>query len=669
MTVETGHFALIAALVLAVIQGTVPLYGAARGRENLMQLARHTAWGQLLCVGLAFIALMNAFAYSDFSVRVVAENSHSAKPFLYKLSATWGHHEGSLLLWILILVVFGAFVASGSRSMPAAMRARVLAVQGMVAVGFMLFTLLTSNPFDRLAIAPIDGNSLNPLLQDPGLVFHPPLLYFGYVGLSTAFSFAVAALIEGKVTPEWARWARPWILIAWSGLTMGIALGSWWAYYELGWGGFWFWDPVENASFMPWLVATALLHCIVVVAKREAFKGWTVLLAILGFSLSLLGTFIVRSGLLTSVHAFATDPERGVFILVLLGIAIGGAFLLFAIRAPALEGGRGFAPVSREGALLLNNLLFAAAAATVLLGTLYPLFLEAMTSEYGPNGEMIYAGDKVSVGPPYFNATFVPLMLPMLVLMALGPLLAWRQADGAAAIKRLWQAAIAGTAAAVAAILIGDAGVTGVIGFAVAAWLAVGTIAGWINRWATGSALRRLVGLPLEVHGMTLAHLGISILVAGITAISVWQGEAVKLMRIGDTTELAGYSWRLSDVSNRLGANYRTVMATIEVTDADGAAIATLYPERRFYPVAQQGTTEAGIHTMWAADLYAVVGEGDPANGWAVRLYHNPLVAWMWFGSALMAFGGLVSAAGRMRVRQSRRRAEEAATAPAGAAA
>ncbi len=647
ITVETGHFALVVALVLAVLQSSVPLYGAARGREELMTLARHTAWGQLVCVGLAFAALMNAFARSDFSVAVVAQNSHSAKPFLYKLAATWGHHEGSLLLWILILVVFGAFVATGSRSMPLALRARVLAVQGMVAAGFLLFTLLTSNPFARLAQAPIDGNSLNPLLQDPGLVFHPPLLYFGYVGLSTAFSFAVAALIEGRVTPDWARWAKPWVLVAWSGLTMGIALGSWWAYYELGWGGFWFWDPVENASFMPWLVATALLHCMVVVAKRDAFKGWTLLLAIMGFSLSLLGTFIVRSGLLTSVHAFATDPSRGVFILVLLGIAIGGALLLFAIRAPGLQGGNGFEPVSREGALLLNNLLLGAAAAVVLLGTLYPLFLEAMT------------GERVSIGPPFFNLVFVPLMLPMLAIMALGPMLAWRKGNGIAAIRRSALAAALAVATAIWAAWTGGAGIAGVLGFAVAAWLAVATLRTWYERWRGDAPLRRLAGLPAEVHGMTLAHLGVAIVVTGITAASVWQGEAVRLMKIGDSVTLSDYRWTLSDFTVGLGPNYRTEMARIEVTDNDGAPLVTLYPERRFYPVSRQTTTEAAIHSRWDADLYAVIGEGNPQDGWAVRLYHNPLVPWMWAGASIMAFGGLVAAAGRVRVRR-RRRAEAA---------
>ncbi|MGY9055229.1 MAG: heme lyase CcmF/NrfE family subunit [Alphaproteobacteria bacterium] len=654
MTVETGHFALIVALILATLQSTVPLFGASRGRDDLMTLARHTAWGQLVCVAIAFSALMNAFATSDFSVTVVAQNSHSAKPFLYKLAATWGHHEGSLLLWILILVLFGVFVASAGRGMPLALRARVLAVQGMVAMGFLLFTLLTSNPFGRLDVPPIDGNSLNPLLQDPGLVIHPPLLYFGYVGLSTAFSFAVAALIEGKVTPDWARWARPWVLIAWSGLTMGIALGSWWAYYELGWGGFWFWDPVENASFMPWLVATALLHSILVVAKRDGFKGWTLFLAIMGFSLSLLGTFIVRSGLLTSVHAFATDPARGVFILGLLAVAIGGAFLLFAIRAPALEGGKGFQPVSREGALMLNNLLLATAAATVLLGTMYPLFLEAMS------------GEKVSVGPPYFNATFVPLMLPMLMLMAVAPLLSWRQAKLLPVVKRLWLAAVAGIGVAVFAIWAGDAGVGGVIGFGVAAWLGVGTIIGWLARLQGSSPLRRLIGLPMEVHGMTMAHLGAAILVAGMTATSVWQAEAIRLMRPGDSVELAGYNWALKDIGPRLGPNYRTVMAEFIVTDSDGDPVAKLYPERRFYPVAGQNTTEAGIHTLWYADLYAVIGEGNPSDGWAVRLYYNPLVPWMWFGAGVMSFGGLVSATGRLRVR---RRAKAAGPQPAGAAA
>ena len=643
MTVETGHFALIAALVLAVLQSTLPLYGAARGREDLMALSRHTAMGQLVCVGLAFAALMNAFAHSDFSVAVVAQNSHSAKPFLYKLAATWGHHEGSLLLWILILVVFGAFVAVGGRGMPLTLRARVLAVQGMVAVGFLLFTLLTSNPFERLVQAPVDGNSLNPLLQDPGLVFHPPLLYFGYVGLSTAFSFAVAALLEGRVTPDWARWARPWVLIAWSGLTMGIALGSWWAYYELGWGGFWFWDPVENASFMPWLVATALLHCMAVVSKRNSFKGWTLLLAILGFSLSLLGTFIVRSGLLTSVHAFASDPSRGVFILVLLAIAVGGAFLLFAIRAPSMEGGNGFEPVSRESALLMNNLLLCAAAAAVLLGTLYPLFLEAMN------------GEKVSIGPPFFNLVFVWLMLPMLGIMAMGPLLAWRKADGLGVVRRMGLAGAVAVAVACWAAWTGGTGIAGVLGFAVAAWLAIGALRAWFERWRGASPFRRLVGLPAEVHGMTLAHMGVAIVVAGITAASVWQGEVVKLMRIGDSVELSGYQWTLQDVRSTLGPNYRTEMAEIKVITADGEYAATLLPERRFYPVSRQNTTEAGIHTQWNADLYAVIGEGSPEEGWAVRLYYNPLVPWMWAGAAIMSFGGLVSAASRVGVRRRRK--------------
>ena len=649
MTVETGHFALIAALVLAILQSTIPLFGASRGREDLMALARHTAWGQLICVTLSFLALMNAFAVSDFSVAVVAQNSHSAKPFLYKLAATWGHHEGSLVLWILILVVFGAFVATGNRSMPLTLRARVLAVQGMVAVGFLLFTLLTSNPFARLAEAPIDGNSLNPLLQDPGLVFHPPLLYFGYVGLSTAFSFAVGALIEGRVTRDWANWARPWVLIAWSGLTMGIALGSWWAYYELGWGGFWFWDPVENASFIPWLVATALIHCMTVVAKRDAFKGWTLLLAILGFSLSLLGTFIVRSGLLTSVHAFATDPERGVFILVLLGIATGGAFLMFAIRAPALEGGNGFEPVSREGALLLNNLLLCAAAAAVLLGTLYPLFLEAMS------------GETVSIGPPFFNLVFVWLMLPMLAIMAFGPLLSWRRADGLAVVRRLSLAGAFAVAVACWAAWTGGAGLAGVLGFAAAAWLAVGTVRAWYERWKGASPFRRLIGLPSEVHGMALAHMGVAIVVAGITAGSVWQGEAVRLMRIGDTVDLSGYRWTMADFKTGLGPNYRTEMARIDVTTEAGEFVATLYPERRFYPVSGQNTTEAAIHTKWNADLYAVIGEGNHEDGWAVRIYHNPLVLWMWAGASIMSLGGLISAATRVRVGR-RRKAAEAGT-------
>ena len=643
MTVETGHFALIVALILALLQSTVPMWAAARGNRELMTLARHTAWGQLICVTLAFCALMYAFSRSDFSVAVVAMNSHSDKPFMYKLAASWGHHEGSLLLWILILSLFGACVATFGRGMPDPLRARVLAVQGMIGVGFLLFTLLTSNPFSRLLEAPVDGNGLNPLLQDPGLVFHPPLLYFGYVGMSTAFSFAVAALIEGKVTPDWARWARTWVLIAWAGLTMGISLGSWWAYYELGWGGFWFWDPVENASFMPWLLATALLHCVSVVAKRDAFKGWTLLLSILGFSLSLLGTFIVRSGLLTSVHAFATDPARGVFILGLLGVAVGGALLLFAIRAPTMEGGNGFEPVSREGALLLNNLLFATAAATVLIGTLYPLVLEAVT------------GEKVSVGPPFFNATFVPLMMPMLAIMAVAPLLAWRKASALAAMKQLWLAGIAAAGVLLLVVWIGGAGVAGIIGMTLAAWLAVASIYAWVRRWWGKGALGRLVGLPLEVHGMTMAHCAAAVIVAGITATSVWQGEAVKLMKVGDSVDLAGYTWRLDLVYDTIGPNYQAMRGDMTVTRAsDGSTVSTLHPERRFYPVAQQNTTEAAIHTTGLADLYAVLGEGNPQSGWAVRLYYNPLVPWMWFGAAFMALGGVISAAGKIRTRRSR---------------
>ena len=643
MTVETGHFALIVALILAVMQSTVPLWAAARGNRELMNLARHTAWGQLICVTLAFCVLMYAFASSDFSVTVVAMNSHSAKPFLYKLAASWGHHEGSLLLWILILSLFGACVATFCRGMPDPLRARVLAVQGMIGVGFMLFTLLTSNPFDRLIDAPLDGNGLNPLLQDPGLVFHPPLLYFGYVGMSTAFSFAVAALIDGRVTPDWARWARTWVLIAWAGLTMGISLGSWWAYYELGWGGFWFWDPVENASFMPWLMATALLHCISVVAKRDAFKSWTLLLAILGFSMSLLGTFIVRSGLLTSVHAFATDPERGVFILVLLGITVGGALLLFAIRAPTMEGGGGFEPVSREGALLINNLLLATATATVLIGTLYPLVLEAVT------------GEKVSVGPPFFNATFVPLMMPMLAVMALAPLLSWRKASALAAFKQLWVAGIAAAGVLLLSVWIGGAGVAGIIGMTVAAWLAAATAYSWVRRWWGKGALRRLISLPMEVHGMSIAHFAAAIVVAGITATSVWQSEAVKLMKAGDSVDLAGYTWRLDRVYDAVGPNYQAVRGEMTVTRTDdGSQVSILYPERRFYPVAQQNTTEAAIHTTGLADLYVVLGEGEQTGGWAMRLYHNPLVPWLWFGAAFMALGGLVSAAGRIRVRRTR---------------
>src|SRR5580692_7580766 len=505
---EIGHFALVLALCVAVIQASVPLYGAARGESVLIALARPAALAQFVFVGAAFLALMHAYATSDFSMLNVAANSSAAKPLLYKITGVWSNHEGSMMLWVFMLALFGAAVAAFSSNLPPALRARVLSVQAMIGVGFLVFILFTSNPFLRLFPVPADGNGLNPILEDRGLAFHPPCRYAGYVGFSISFCFAIAALIEGRVDPAWARWVRPWTLAAWCMLTIGIAMGSWWSYYTLGWGGWWYWDPVENASFMPWIIGTALLHSAIVVEKRDTLKAWTILLAILTFSLSLIGTFLVRSGVLTSVHAFASDPLRGVFILALLGIATGGALLLFAIRAPRLQGGGLFAPISREGGLLLNNLLLTTAAATVLIGTLYPLFLDVL------------AHQKVSVGPPFFNMTFVPIMIPLLVAMAVGPLLSWKRGDLWAALQRLKLAfAIAAGAAVVTLSLMGAKSLGAACGLALAAWVLTATIVEWAERIRLfseplGGSLRRALRLPRAAWGMTFAHGGMAIVVA-----------------------------------------------------------------------------------------------------------------------------------------------------------
>ncbi len=654
MTVELGHFALALALGLALLQAALPLYGAAKGRPALMDLARHTALGQFLLAAIAFGALTKAYISSDFSVAAVAQNSHSLKPLLYRLTGVWGNHEGSLLLWILILTLFGAMVAVFGGGLRKAFQARVLAVQAMIGTGFLAFTLLTSNPFARVWPPPLDGAGLNPLLQDPGLAFHPPLLYFGYVGLSVAFSFAVAALLEGRVDRAWARWVRPWTLAAWAGLTAGIALGSWWAYYELGWGGFWFWDPVENASFMPWLAATALLHSAIAAERREALRSWTVLLAIVAFSLSLLGAFLVRSGVLTSVHAFATDPERGVFILLLLGLATGGALVLYAWRAPALGTGVPFRPVSREGALLLNNLVLVTACATVLLGTLYPLFLDALDA------------GKVSVGPPYFTATFVPLVAPALIAMAVGPMLAWKRGDLAGALGRLWLAALGAALGAGAALAYGET--LAALGLGAAAWIGLGALVEWAERLRLGRApagevWRRARFMPRAAWGAGLAHLGVAIVVAGITASQCFQSELILAMKPGDSARIAGYTIRFDGAARVQGPNYRADRATLSIL-RDGAPAAVLAPERRFYSVERQHTTEAAIRTTFLADLYAVIGEDDAQAGRTVRLYHNPLVPWIWIGAIVMAFGALVSLSDRrLRLAAPARRRQQPATA------
>jgi cytochrome c-type biogenesis protein CcmF len=657
---EIGHFALILALAVAVVQGVVPLLGAQRGDRAWMALGRPGAYLQLLFVATAFFALMYAYVVSDFTVLNVVLNSHSAQPMLYKVTSVWGNHEGSMVLWVLILAIFGAAIASFGRNLPPSLRARVLSVQAWIAAGFLAFSLFTSNPFARVFPPPVDGRELNPLLQDPGLAFHPPMLYMGYVGFSMAFSFAIAALLEGRVDAAWARWVRPWTLAAWCFLTGGIALGSWWAYYELGWGGWWFWDPVENVSFMPWLMGTALLHSAIVVEKRDALKAWTILLAILTFSLSLIGTFIVRSGLLSSVHAFANDPERGVFILLLLSVTIGGSLVLFALRAPALKPGGLFAPVSREGALVLNNLLLSVACATVFLGTLYPLFLEA------------FNGDKVSVGPPFYDKTFVPIMVPVLAAMALGPMLAWKRADLAGVLGRLRLAFVAAVAAAVLALELQGGPVLPVLAMGLAAWLFTGALTDWAGRvrlFRTPllDSLRRARHLPRAAHGGALAHAGLAIAMAGMIAATNWKGEVVRVMHPGETVDLAGYVYRFEGVEQTQGPNYSSDRARFTVTTEDGDFVTRLAPEKRLYPVKQMPTTEAAIHTTGMADLYAVIGDADGQGGWTVRIFHEPMVPWIWAGALIMILGGVLSLSDRrLRVgAPTRRRKAPATPAPA----
>jgi cytochrome c-type biogenesis protein CcmF len=661
MIAELGHYALILALCVAVVQSTLPLYGAARNDDVLMSLARPAATAQFLAIVVAFGALTYGYVTSDFSIVNVAENSHSLKPMLYKVSGVWGNHEGSMILWVLILSLFGFAVAAFGNNLPSSLRARVLSVQGMIGLGFLGFILLTSNPFERLNPAPLDGRDLNPLLQDPGLAFHPPMLYLGYVGFSMAFSFAVAALIEGRVDPAWARWVRPWTLAAWTSLTAGITLGSWWAYYELGWGGWWYWDPVENASFMPWLAGTALLHSAIVVEKRDALKSWTILLAIITFGLSLMGTFLVRSGVLTSVHAFAVDPERGLFILGLLIVAIGGALILYALRAPSMKLGGMFQPVSREGGLVMNNLLLSVATATVFIGTLYPLFLDATT------------GEKVSVGPPFFNAAFVPVMMPLILLVAVGPMLAWKRGDLPGAMARLWTAALISTAIGVFVWSRQSGAAFGpIIGFAFAGWLAGGAITEWAERIALfrgplSASLSRLAGLPRSAHGMTLAHLGLAIFICGAVADSFWREEVVVNAKPGETVSIAGFDLTLEKMERTQGPNYQTETALLRVT-RDGAEVTMLRPERRFYPVQQMPTTEAAIHSTFLADLYAAIGEGGSREGWTVRVWHNPLVPWIWAGCMIMVIGGLVSLSDRRLRVGAPKRGAKSGTKPASAA-
>ncbi len=662
MIPEIGQFALALALMIAVVQSVLPILGAAHGNLLWMQSARASSVAQLVFVGIAFLALMRSFILSDFTVVNVVENSHSLKPMLYKVAGTWGSHEGSLLLWVLILATFGAGVALLGSNIPDALKARTLSVQAWISTGFLSFLILTSNPFERVFPPPLDGNDLNPLLQDVGLAMHPPLLYFGYVGFSIVFSFAVAALIEGRVDAAWARWVRPWTLAAWMSLTAGIALGSWWAYYELGWGGWWFWDPVENVSFMPWLLGTALLHSAIVTEKRDSFKSWTILLAILTFSLSLLGTFIVRSGLLTSVHAFAVDPERGLYILGLLGVSIGGSLGLYAWRAPAMEGGGLFAPISREAGLLVNNLLLGAATGTVLFGTLYPLFMEAVV------------GTKISVGPPFFNAAFIPMMLPLVVVMGIGPFLSWKRADLKGIFQRLRFVAVLAGLSGLAVWYLSEGGpVLAYLSVAIAVWLLLATLREWTTRIRLfevpfADAMRRARNMPRSSHGMTLAHAGLAVAMLGFIGSSAWKSEEIVFVQPGAEIAIAGFDVRFDGVERVQGPNYIADRGTLTVT-RDGNPVTILYPERRFYPVAQSSTTESAIRSTLAGDLYASLAEpaseDTAASGaWTLRILYEPLVNFIWIGAAMLVLGGGLSLSDRrLRVGVPRRAIRTAAQA------
>ena len=647
MTIELGHLALILALLVALVQGVLPLIGAQRGRAAWVALARPAAQTQFVLVALAFAALAQAFVTSDFSVAYVAQHSNSKLPTAFKFAATWGGHEGSLLLWLLMLNGWAFAVSLLSRGLPDDMVARVLAVLGLVSFGFGLFILTTSSPFLRVLPAEADGQDLNPLLQDLGLVFHPPLLYMGYVGFSVAFAFAIAALISGRLDAAWARWSRPWTTVAWLFLTLGIALGSYWAYYELGWGGWWFWDPVENASFMPWLVGTALIHSLAVTEKRGSFKNWTVLLAIAAFSLSLLGTFLVRSGVLTSVHAFAADPRRGLFILFFLCAVVGSSFALFAWRAPSVGLGGRFALLSRETLLLVNNVLLMVAASSVLLGTLYPLIIDALGL------------GKLSVGPPYFNAVFVPIMLPLLFLMALGPVANWKQASAADLAARLrWVAVIAIAAGAGLPLLTNHWSPLVATGLLLAVWVAAATLLQLRQRLRSGWP-------PRAYWGMQLAHMGIAVFVVGVTMVKGYEVEKDVRMAVGDTVEVGGHQFRLLGIDPVKGPNYEAQRGRFELS-RDGQVLNTLEPEKRQYAMSAMPMTETAIDSNPARDVYVSLGEPlEDGRAWAVRVYYKPFVTWIWAGCLLMAMGGGFAAADR-RYRLRRRAVPANAALPQG---
>jgi len=633
MIPELGHFALILALCMGIVLGIFPLVGAQRGTASWIAMARPVAYIQFAFMLVSYLALTQAFLVHDFSVAYVAHNSNTALPLLYRISGVWGAHEGSLLLWALILSAWTALVGVFSRSVPDAMVARVLGVMGLISVGFLLFMLLTSNPFDRLLPAPAEGRDLNPLLQDPGLAIHPPMLYMGYVGLVVPFAFAVAAMLGGRLDAAWARWSRPWTNVAWLFLTLGIALGSWWAYYELGWGGWWFWDPVENASFLPWLVGTALMHSLAVTEKRGAFKAWTVLLAIFAFSLSLLGTFLVRSGVLTSVHAFATDPTRGVFILMFLAAVVGSSLFLYSLRATQIRSFVRFDLVSRESAMLLGNVILVVTAASILLGTLYPLVLDALGL------------GKISVGPPYFNTVFVPLTLPLVLLAGVGVLLRWKKDSMGALVKKVRPAAIVSilVGLAVPALFMPSFHWGAALGIALAVWLTCLMGKATRDRLAGG---RRLGSLPLAYWGMVLGHLGVAIFTVGVTLTSIYSSEKDVSLSPGDSYELGGYVFTFKGVDQRPGPNYTASHGVVEVA-RDGELITVLEPQKRIYRVQTMPMTEAGIDAGLFRDLFVALGEPLNGDAWAVRLYHKPFIRWIWLGCLVMSLGALLAAADR----------------------
>lgn len=658
MLAELGQIALILALLISGLQGWMGLHGAHRNDARAMLFAERAAIAQAALCVFAFALLAQAFMSSDFSINLVHNNSHTTKPMIYKFSGTWGNHEGSMLLWIMIMALFGAAMVWFGKTLPQGLRARAVAIQGLTTTGFLAFLIFTSNPFARRWPVPEDGVGLNPLLQDPGLALHPPFLYLGYVGFSVAFSFAFAALIEGRVDAMWARWVRPWVLMAWSFLTIGIVLGSVWAYYELGWGGWWFWDPVENVSFMPWLAGTALLHSTLVAQARGSFIRWTLLLAITTFSLSLVGTFIVRSGVLTSVHAFAVDPDRGVFLLGLLIFATGGALALYAARSGKIAHGASFELESREAGLVLNNVLLVVATTTVFLGTFYPLIIDAMT------------GDKITVGPPYFERTFAPIMSVLIIAMAVAPLMKWRS-DSWRRIQRPLVIMVAAAFVVALATAIWGKTVFGALGIGLAIWLIVGTMISYGRKLRLGgdkstssNLTQRIAALPGATHGFALAHIGLAVSTIGIVSMGVWSDEQVDRLTLGESISLSGYEFRLDDVSVAEGPNFFAETGTVTI-ERNGRRVGVLRPEQRVYPVERNSTTEGAMEISPLRILYAAKGEGNAEEGWVISVYYHPLVGWIWTGALMMALGGFVSVADRRHAWSARRKSAAPSAVPA----